>query len=363
MQVLTAPGPTRPFAKGLLGANWLSSLAVERFGNHLPYYRLQKKYESEGLELSRTVLCRSMITLAESLKPVHAALGDEVTQSDVAFADETSVKVQSSKSGKPAKAWMWLYANRDGDCYYDYSESRGRDSPLRVLANFKGSLHDDGYCVYEAALDPTKVVHVACWAHVRREFDEALKSEPTLAAEAIAWIAKLYAIDSAARERELSVEQRGELRREHAPAILAAFKEWLDLRQTQVLPEGPTGKAIRYALGRWEALGQFVHDGRFELDNNRAERALRCIAVGRKNWIQVGNERGGETAAIFFSLISTCKERGIDPKVYLHDVMLRFAENADPATLTPREWQARFAAEVAERRSYVLAQLVAKLGA
>jgi transposase len=200
MQVLTAPGPTRPLKKSLLGANWLASLAVERFGNHMPYYRLEKKYESEGLALSRTVLCRSMIELGKRFKAVHAALGDEVTKSEVAFADETSVKVQSSKSGEPAKAWMWLYANKDGDCYYDYSESRGRDSPTRVLANFKGSLHDDGYCVYEAALDPARVVHVACWAHVRRKFDEALKSDPVLAGEAIAWIARLYAIDSAATE-------------------------------------------------------------------------------------------------------------------------------------------------------------------
>jgi transposase len=363
MQVLTAPGPTQPFPKGLLGVHWLAHLAVERFGNHMPYYRLEQKYESEGLALSRTVLCRSMIEIAENFKRVHAALGEEVVKSDVAFADETSVKVQASKSGGPKKTWVWLYANKDGDCFYDYSESRGRDSPKRVLENFKGSLHDDGYCVYEVALDPTKVAHVACWAHVRRKFDEVLNSDPTLANEAIAWIAQLYAIDSAAKERKLSVEQLGALRREHAPQILAGFKEWLDVRLTQVLPGGPVAKAIRYALGRWEALGRFIEDGRFELDNNRAERALRCIAVGRKNWIQFGNDRGGQTAAIFFSLITTCKERGIDPKVYLHDAMLRLAEGGDPKTLTPREWQTRYSAEAAGRRSYVLAQITDKLGA
>jgi len=363
MQVLTAPGPVRPFPKGLLGANWLASLAVERFGHHMPYYRLEKKYESEGLALSRTVLCRSMIELGGGFEAVHAALGDEVVQSDVAFADETGVKVQASKAGGAKKAWMWLFANRDGDCFFDYNESRGRDSPTRVLANFQGWLHDDGYCVYEAALDPSRVTHVACWAHVRRKFDEARKSEPTLADEALEWIAKLYAIDRAAKERGLSLDELGALRREHAPAILSGFKAWLDVRQTQVLPEGPMGGAIRYALGRFEALGRFVEDGRFELDNNRAERALRCIAVGRKNWMQIGNERGGRTAAIFFSLIATCKERGIDPKVYLHDAMLRLAEGTDPKHLTPREWQPRFAADVAERRSYLLEQMAGKLSA
>ena len=362
-QVLTAPGPVRPLPKAILGANWLASLAVERFGNHMPYYRLEKKYESEGLVLSRTVLCRSMIQLAQSFEPVYQALGEEVTRSDVAFADESSAKVQASKAGGPGKGWVWLYADKDGDCFYDYCESRGRDSPTRVLANFRGALHDDGYCVYEVALDPTKVVHVACWAHARRKYDEALHAEPVLAQEALDWIAKLYAIDSAAKARGLSVDELGALRREHVPAILRGFKDWLEVRRTRVLPEGPMGKAIGYTLGRWEALGRFVEDGRFELDNNRAERALRALAVGRKNWIQFGSENGGHTAAVFLSLIATCKERGIDPKVYLHDAMLRLAEGAEPTSLTPREWQARFAADVADRRSYALASLVAKIGA
>jgi transposase len=361
MQVLTAPGPLRPLDKALLGANWLASLAVERFGNHMPYYRLEKKYESEGLSLSRTVLCRSMVALGKHFEPVYQALGEEVTKSEVAFADESSAKVQSSKAGGPGKSWVWLYANDQGDCFYDYCESRGRDSPTRVLSNFKGALHDDGYCVYESALDPGRVVHVACWAHARRKYDEALHVEPVLAKEALEWIAKLYAIDSAASKRGLTADERGALRREHAPAILAGFKEWLGVRQTQVLPEGPLGKAISYTLRRWDALSRFVENGRFELDNNRAERALRPLAVGRKNWIQYHNETGGRTGAIFLSLIGTCKERGINPKVYLHDVELRLAEGADPKTLTPREWQQRFAAEVSDRRSYVLGKLLAKL--
>ena len=363
MQVLTAPCPVQPLPKSLLGSNWLALLLVERFGNHMPYHRLEKKYQSEGLKLSRTVLCRSANDLGENFKEVHEALGEEVVSSDVAFADETSVKVQASKAGGPKRAWVWLYANRDGDCFFDYNESRGRDSPTRVLANFKGSLHDDGYCVYEAILDPERVTHVACWAHVRRKFDDAVKPEPELAREALAWIGQLYALDRSAKDRQIDIDGVAALRREHAPVILAGFKQWLDVRQTQVLPEGGIGKAIRYALGRWDALCRFVEDGRFELDNNRAERALRAIAVGRKNWMQFGNERGGQTAAVFFSLIATCKVRGIDPKVYLHDVMLRLAEGGDPRQLTPREWQARFAQEVAERRNHVLQQIAGKLQA
>lgn len=363
LQVLTAPAPLQPLSRSLLGPNWLASLAVERFGNHMPYYRLEKKYESEGLALSRTVLCRSMIELAKLLEPVYTALGERVTASDVAFADETPVKVQKSKAGGPRKGWMWIYANDEGDCFFDYSESRGRDSPTRVLSSFKGALHDDGYCVYQSALDPSKVVHVACWAHARRKYDEAQKSEPVLAREALDWISQLYAIDKAARKAGLSADERCRLRREHVPAILSGFKDWLEVRRTQVLPEGALGRAIRYTLGRWEALCRFQDDGRFELDNNRAERGLRAIAVGRKNWIQLGNEVGGHTAAVFASLIATCKERGIDPKVYLHDVSMRLEEGELPARLTPHEWQTRFGVEVAERRNHALALLLGKLDA
>ena len=232
-----------------------------------------------------------------------------------------------------------------------------------MLANFKGYLHADGYCVYKTALDPARIKHVACWTHVRRKFDEAQDKDPTFAKEALDWIAKLYAIDSEAKKHEIGVEDLAALRRERAPEILAGFKEWLDVRQTQVLPEAGLGKAIRYALRQWDALNRFVDDGQLELDNNRAERALRAVAVGRKNWMQIGNDRGGRTAAVFYSLIGTCKARGINPKVYLHDVMLRLAEGGDPTTLTPREWQTRFSAEAIERRAYVLAKIAQQLSA
>lgn len=361
-QVLTAPAPTRPLPRSLLGAQWLSHLAVERFGNHMPYHRLEKKYESEGLELSRTVLSRSMIEVAELLEPVREALREEVVKCDVAFADESHAVVQESRAGPSKKAWIWVYSNKEGESYFDYSESRGRDSPSRVLKGYAGYLHVDGYCVYELVVDPARVKHVACWVHARRKFDEARSTDAVLADQALDFIGKLFAIDRAGKERGLDAAGLHALRKEHAPKILAEFEEWLQVRQTQVLPKSGMGMAIKYTLERWEALCRFLEDGRLELDNNRSERAIRCMAVGRKNWVILGNERGGRTAALFYSLIATSKAHGLDPKVYLHDVMLRRAEGVDPKWLTPREWKARFAAEVAERRDYVLRMLTAKLG-
>jgi transposase len=361
--VRTAPGPTRPIDKGLLGSGWLSGLLVERFGNHMPYHRLEKKYEHEGLALSRSVLCRSVLDLASLFAPVYEALREQVVARDVLFADETTVVVQESKRGPSKRAQVWLYADKHGDQVFDYNESRGRDYPVRMLAGFEGYLHDDGYCVYSACLDPGRVRHVACLAHVRRGFVDAHGSDPRFSDEAVAWIARLYAVEKAAKEAGLGPDQVRSLRQERSAPILQGFREWLEVRLTQVLPQGPIGKAIKYTLGRWEAIIRILEDGRLELDNNRAERALRSVAVGRKNWTIIGNERGGRAASVFFSLVGTCKARGIEPRAYLHDVMLRLKEGEDPAGLTPERWQQCHAAEIADRRSSVLAQILGKLGA
>jgi len=359
--VLTAPAPTRALDKALLGNGWLASLLVERFGNHMPYNRLEAKYASEGLELSRSVLCRSAGQLGDSFQPVYDALREEVLAEGVAFADETGVRVQESNDGQPKDAFMWLYTNRHGDCIFDYNESRGRDSPSRMLEDFKGYLHADGYAVYEMFFDPVSLKHVACWAHARRGFVEALSRHKDLAQEAIDWIAKLYAIEKSAKTLELSVDDIRDLRQRESKVVLTGFRDWLEVSLGQVLPQSPLAKAIQYVFGRWEALSCFLTDGRLEIDNNRSERAIRAVAVGRKNWNVINNERGGRTASVFYSLIVTCKERGIDPRTYLRDAMIRLKEGVDPRTLTPAQWKKRYAAEVDERRSHVLAKVLGQI--
>ncbi len=362
-RVLTAPGLPRPIPKNILGNGWLTRILVERFGNHMPYHRLEKKYAAEGLDLSRSVLCRSAIELGELFAPVWKALCKEVTESEICFGDETTVTVQESSSGSKKKAQVWQYANREGDHVFDYNESRGRDSPERMLADLEGYLHDDGYIVYETALDPDAVKHVACLAHVRRKFVDAEKTDPKLAAQVLFWIRELYALDRRAKDRKLTIEDVRQEREEFGIPILECFKDWLEVARTQVLPESPMGAAIKYTLGRWEAIVRILEDGRLELDNNRSERALRPVAVGRKNWIVIGNERGGRTASVFYSLVTTCKARGIDPYTYLHDAMLRLVEGYDPEDLTPRRWEGLFARGVADRRDFVLATILEKLGA
>lgn len=356
MKVLTAPLPTRGLDRTLLGNSFLVSVAIERFQHHMPYNRLEHKFESEGLALSRSVLCRSMIALSERFEAVMGPLHEEVLSEGVAFADETSVVFQEAPSTRErGKGWMWVYANKSGDYLFDINESRGKDSPSKILSRFEGLLHVDGYSVYPSVVDPERVQIVACWAHARRGFVDAGKGEKKLADEAIDKIGKLFDIETLGKGLDREALQL--LRAERAPPLLDDFRAWCEATLPRVLPQGPVAGAIGYCLNRWDDLVRYVSDGRLEMTNNRSERAIRPFAVGRKNWEFVGNERGGRAAAIYFSLLATCNARGIAPRDYFFDAMLRLAEGEDPATLTPCEWQRRYAAQLDERRRFVLASV------
>jgi len=358
--VVTAPAPTRPLSRSMLGNSFLASLVIERFGNHMPYHRLEQKYQSEGLAIDRSVLCRTDIALGELFEPIFPALVEEVRSEGVIFADESHSVIQESSSGHKAKGWMWVYSNKSGDCVFDFSESRGQESPSKMLANFAGYLHVDGYAVYPAVVNPERVKIVSCWAHARRGFVDAGASERKLADVAIEKIRGLFEIEKLGAKA--SAEELHKLRAERAPPLLDDFKSWCESTLPKLLPQGPLAGAIGYCLERWDNLVRYLEDGRLELSNNRAERCVRPFTVGRKNWTFIGNERGGRTAAIFYSLIATCRERGINVRDYLLDAMVRLAEGGDPATLTPCEWQRRYAAEFEERRRFVTASVALQTG-
>jgi len=356
MNVLTAPLPTRGLDRTLLGNSFLVSAVIERFQHHMPYNRLEQKYASEGLALSRSVLCRSMIALSERFEPVMAPLHEEVLSEGVAFADETSVVFQEAPSTRErGKGWMWVYANKSGDYLFDINESRGAESPTKILSRFEGFLHVDGYAVYPAVIDSERVQIVGCWAHARRGFVDADKSEKKFADEALDKIGKLFEIETLGEK--LDCNELRALRVERSAPLLDDFRAWCEATLPKALPQGDLAGAIRYCLNRWDNLVRYVGDGRLEMTNNRSERAIRPFAVGRKNWEFVGNERGGRTAAIFFSLLATCNARGIAARDYFFDAMLRLAEGEDPAKLTPCEWQRRYAAQLDERRRFVAASV------
>jgi transposase len=354
--VVTAPWRGRVIEKGLLGPGFLSHVITERFGNHMPYYRLEGKYKSEGLDLARSVLCESTARSAELLSPIVDVLRDEVVSSGLIHTDDTPVTLAQSTAGGSREARVWVYLDRAGNHWYDFTESRKRDGPARVLKDFRGYIHADAYAGYDRLFLPGGAIEVACWAHVRRKFIEAEPVEAELSRAAVDRIRVLFQIEEAAAG--LTDEERRTLREAQARPLLEEFRAWMDLAETQTLPKGPLAKAIGYAKNQWTALMRYLDDGRLSISNNAAENALRPLAVGRKNWLFFQRDGGGRTAAILMSLLMTAKAAGVNPGDYFKDVLLRISEpGVDARDLTPHRWKTLFEAEVAARRHDILKKL------
>jgi transposase len=355
--VVTAPWRDRVIPKGLLGPGFLAHVIVERFNNHLPYYRIESQLKSEGLDLSRSVLCESTARCAELLEPIAEELRREVLVSEVIHTDDTPVTLARSPAGGSREARIWVYLNKKGRHWYDFTLSRKRDGPARVFKDFTGYIQADAYKGYDGLFVPGGAIEVACMAHVRRKFVEAEASDRELSKAAVDRIRRLFQIEEAAAD--LTDEERRRLRQEKARPLLEEFRAWLDLAHTQVLPKSPMGEAVGYARNQWAALTRYLEDGRLSLSNNAAERALRPIAVGRKNWLFFQREGGGKTAAILMSLLMTAKAAGVNPGDYFKDVLLRISEpGVDVKSLTPHGWKERFEPEVTARKHEILQRLV-----
>jgi transposase len=358
--VRTAPGPDRVIDRGILGVGYLAQVLIERFGHHMPYNRLEAKYASEGFDLSRSVLCESAVRCAELLAPIAEQIRKDALGSGVIQTDDTPVTIQVDSHQNSRQGRMWVYRGLGDQVFFHMTESRGRDGPAGVLEGFEGYMQADAYPAYDAFYRDRRIVEVGCWAHARRYFIKAEDNEPKLAKEAIARIRELYAIERQAKDAQLAPEAVRDLRQAESMPRLERLRDWMAVTRTQVLDKGQLAKAIDYALSNWMALVRYCEDGRLEIDNNAAERALRTVAVGRKNWIFFGNERGGQTAAVMYSLLATCKEHGVDPRTYLRDVLLRIGKVSDVRELTPYGWKARWAPVVEAHRASILERLALK---
>jgi transposase len=355
--VRIAPGPDRVIDKGILGVGFLAHLLVERFGRHMPYNRLEAKYASEGFDLSRSVLCSSAVRCAEILEPIARQILADALASGVVQTDDTPVTIQQDGGRGSRIGRTWVYRGLGGEVYFDVTENRSRDGPSAVLKGFRGYLQADAYAVYDAFFRGGDIVEVGCWAHARRYFVQAEATEPALAKVALARIAELYAIERHLREKGCGPEEIRKVRMAESRPRLRQLLDWMEVTLPTLLPRGEMAKAIDYALANWTALCRFCEDGRLFIDNNPAERALRSVAVGRKNWLFYGNERGGQAAATMYSLIATCKEHGVDPRMYLRDVLLRIAKVSDVRDLTPYGWKARWQKVVEDHRASILERL------
>jgi len=358
--VKTAPWRGRVIERGLLGPGFLAHVITERFGNHMPYYRLEGKYESEGLDLSRSILCTSMGRCAELLEPIAEELKREVMGSPVIHTDDTPVVIAESSEGGSRKARVWIYLNPEGRHWYDFTESRQRDGPARVLGDYRGYIQADAYQGYDQLYLPGGATEIACWAHVRRKFVDAEATDPELSRAAVDRIRELFLIEAEAERQGLGPEARRALRQKKATPLVEEFRAWMDKALLEVLPKGPLGKAIGYARNQWRALTRYLEDGRLSISNNAAERALRPFAVGRKNWLFFQRAGGGRTASILMSLLMTAKAAGIDPRQYFRDVLLRISTCSDVRTLTPHGWKERWEPEVKARRQEILDTLLSQ---
>jgi transposase len=327
--VVTATKPMQPIEKGLPGPGLLAQVAVNKYGAHLPLHRQEWLFEREGVTLSRKTMSDWMRRSADLAKPLVELMTRKVLSSKGVQTDDTPVAVLDPTLPRTRTGRIWTYVGDELHPYtvYDYTPTRAGSGPDEFLKEFSGYLQADAYPGYDRIYkDPRRgVVEVGCWAHARRRFWEAQTSDPMRSMVMLSYIRLLYEVEREARDQKLDGPGRRLLRRKRSVPILKDIRRYLKRELPNVLPKSPEGQAISYALSNWKALMRYCADGDLEIDNNGAERSLRGVAIGRRNWTFFGSDRGGKTAAILMSLITTCKRHRIDPFLYLRDVFARIS--------------------------------------
>lgn len=328
--VVQAPAPARLIEGGLPTEATVAHVLVSKYADHLPLYRQAQIYARAGITLDRATLADWVGRTAFLLRPIHERLLLKLKGSTKLFADETTAPVLDPGRGRTKTGQLWAYARDDRPwggldppgVAYVYAPDRKSERPIAHLSGFKGVLQVDGYGGYRVLAERGEVVLAFCWAHVRRRFYELAAAGPApIASEALARIADLYAVEKEIRGR--TAEERRAVRQEKSKTILDELEPWLSAKLELISQKTKLAEAIRYALSRWAGLTRFVDDGRIEIDSNAVERAIRPIALNRKNALFAGSDGGGEHWAIIASLSETCKLNGIDPQAYLADVITK----------------------------------------
>jgi transposase len=333
-RIVQAEAPSRPIERGVAGPGLLAHVLVSKYCDHLPLYRQSEIYAREGVELERSTLADWVGGTSQLLAPLVEVLRRHVLSATKLHADDTPVPVLAPGNGKTKTGRLWTYVRDDrpaGDTtpaavWFAYSPDRKGEHPQAHLGHFTGTLQADGYAGFDAVYETGRIQEAACWAHVRRKFyDLHVAHQSPVAAEAMERIAALYAIEKEIRGHP--ADERREVRGTRARPLLDSLKQWLEETLGKLSRKSDTAMAVRYALSRWEALLRYCDDGRIEIDNNAAERSLRTVALGRKNYLFAGSDAGGERAAAIYSLIGSAKLNGLDPEAYLRNVLSRIADH------------------------------------
>ncbi|MEK7879535.1 MAG: IS66 family transposase, partial [candidate division NC10 bacterium] len=323
----------------------LAHVLVSKYADHLPLYRQSGILLRHGVTLARSTLCQWVGQCVGLLSPIVTAMKQDILQSKVIQTDDTPVRVLDPGSGKTLQGRLWAYLGdkEHASAVFDFSMTRQQCWPKAFLGDFSSYLQADAYTGYDQLFTSGKaggkMIEVGCWAHGRRKFFEAKDTDRERSRWAVDAIRRLYQVEWDARD--LDATARKALRQERSSSILDEIHAWLKAQSVRVLPKAPMGEAIYYALAQWKALNRYLEDGDLAIDNNACERLLRGACLGRKNYLFFGSEEGGRWAAVLYSLVESCKLRGIDPFVYLKDVLVRTSTHPQRRVLelTPRLWK------------------------
>lgn len=339
---LLAPAPPKLIEHSLAGPGLLTDIILKKYVEHLPLYRQSQFMKSRyGIEISRKTMCDWVGATAGWLKPIYLCMKKGLKERSYLQVDETPVPYCRTEDGGSRKGFLWVYNDPGGNVLFEWHQGRGADCLKGMLDEFSGVVQCDGYPAYPSYAAGRKDLSLAgCWAHARRKFFEALEESPVQARWVLHQIGLLYRIE--ANLRPAGPQLRQALRSAQSAPILARLEKAFQRLKPRHLPKSRMGKAIQYALGQWKQLLKYLSDGRLQIDNNGVENAIRPTALGKKNWLFFGAPKAGERSAILYSLLESCKRRGIDQAAYLRDVLTRLPSMkiTQVDQLTPENWLA-----------------------
>lgn len=349
--IAIADKPQQVVEKGLAGPGLIAHIATSKYADHLPLYRIEGIFARYGIELSRSTMCDWMGDVARLAHPLVELMHQRILQSKVIHTDDTTVPVQDV--GKTKTGRLWVYIGDESSPYnlYQYTPNRKKEHPKAYLGEYSGYLQADAYGGYDDVYRTGMVKEVACWAHARRKFFEAREKSPEICRQALELIKRLYVVEE--QGKDLEPRQRLELRQQQSLLILNELEAWLHKTRGELLPKNPAAEAVTYTLNQWEALKRYTQQPFLAIDNNVAEREMRPVALGRKNWLFAGSDEGGRTAATLYSLIRSAQRHGLNVEYYLRSIFAHLpgTKLSELPHLLPEVWKGELADEQARAQA------------
>jgi transposase len=334
--------PTRPIEKGLFGEQLLAQLMIDKYCDHIPFYRQEQRYKRAGISIAYSTLADTPRQLSPVLVPLYEVLKGQALKGGYLQADETPHPVMDSKvKGKTHQGYLWVYRSvQERLVLFEYRPGRGSIWPKEFLKNYKGFIQTDGYSAYDGFKNHPGITLVGCMAHARRAFESALQNDKVRAEYYLNELQKVYAVERQIKEEQLSAQEITIFRNERSRPVLNALEIWLKENLTQTTPTSPIGKAIAYSLVRWKKLMTYLDHYFLEIDNNLVENAIRPTVLGRKNYMFSGSHEGAQRSAMMYSFLGSCKMNNVNPKEWLADVLLRLPDtkHSELIHLLPCNW-------------------------